>query len=1097
VNPSDAPARDNPWGRGLWLSILVFIVGLLLSLSLWQRARERGHREHQAYFEYRSRDALTRVEQRLLAYENVLRGAAGLLSTTRQVSRQEFARYVDGLNLSQHFPGIQGVGFTVLLQPKELAKHQAAIRAEGHPDYTVRPAGERALYTSIVFLEPFRDRNLRAFGYDMFSEPIRRKAMERARDTGEIAMSGKVKLVQETDRDVQAGFLMYVPVYREGEPMESIEVRRRSLLGWAYAPLRMNDLMMGVLGEAADDLGIEIFDGREPLPEQLLFDKDPSLEAEKGSPVKEELLTFGGNEWRLRLRAQPGLERRIRKEGSPLVLVFGGITSLLIALLVWSLVRGRDKAIGEERSRLENILRGTNAGTWEWNVQTGQVIFNERWAEMLGYRLIELEPLSIQTWISLAHPEDLAQSEVLLNRHFSGELDYYEHECRMKAKHGDWVWVLDRGKVMTWTPDGKPLLMAGTHQDITAAKQAERALQESEKNFRALFESMDDLIFVANPEGLLRFTNAAVTRKLGYSREALQGMHLLEMHAEAHRLEATEIFSAMVRKERESCPLPLQTQEGRLMPADTRAWGGHWDGEPCIFGISKDLSQQEAARQKFDSLFQLNPTPMAVGLGANRTFSEVNQAFLSTLGYQREDLIGRTAMELGLWVDPETPMTIRRVLQQEGRVRNLELKLRHRDGKVLTGLFYGELIDLQGELALLSVMVDISERRALEEELRLLTKEQAAILENASIGITFVKDRKQVWCNARMGQLFGYRIEDMSMMNTRDFYANPEDFARVGSEGYVAIAANQAYSVDLEMKRSDGGLFWANIRGKALDSEDPSQGSIWSFDDITARVNAERRLEELNLHLNQRVAEEVEKNRLLDQVLVAKGRQAAMGEMIGHIAHQWRQPLSALALVISNIRDTHRFGCLSEEVMEQAREDSQRLIQKMSTTINDFMNFFQEDKAHVRFSIQEQARQAMALVGASFKHNGISLDLEGLPIEVIGHPNEFSQVLLNLLANAKESILETRSEGGQVHITSERVGSWGVLRLLDNGGGIPDSAMPRIFDPYFSTKEMGTGIGLYMSKTLVERGFHGRIEARNTEGGCEFSVWIPLALEAS
>jgi PAS domain S-box-containing protein len=134
-------------------------------------------------------------------------------------------------------------------------------------------------------------------------------------------------------------------------------------------------------------------------------------------------------------------------------------------------------ALAQERQRLSNVIEGTNVGTWEWNVQTGKTVFNERWAEIIGYDLEEISPISIETWVKHTHPEDLEKSNELLEKHFKGELNYYECEIRMLHKNGNWVWVLDRGKVSSWTDDGKPILIAGTHQDITSRKQAEENLK--------------------------------------------------------------------------------------------------------------------------------------------------------------------------------------------------------------------------------------------------------------------------------------------------------------------------------------------------------------------------------------------------------------------------------------------------------------------------------------------------------------------------------------------------------------------------------------------------------------------------------------------
>lgn len=143
------------------------------------------------------------------------------------------------------------------------------------------------------------------------------------------------------------------------------------------------------------------------------------------------------------------------------------------------------KELEYQRLRLSNIIEGTHIGTWEWNVQTGEVIFNQRWAEMIGYSLDELAPASIETWLKFAHPDDLKQSEALLNDHFSGKIPYYECEARMHHKAGHWIWVLDRGRVSSWTDDGKPLMMFGTHQDISELKDREAMLIQARQQAEA------------------------------------------------------------------------------------------------------------------------------------------------------------------------------------------------------------------------------------------------------------------------------------------------------------------------------------------------------------------------------------------------------------------------------------------------------------------------------------------------------------------------------------------------------------------------------------------------------------------------------------
>ena len=177
----------------------------------------------------------------------------------------------------------------------------------------------------------------------------------------------------------------------------------------------------------------------------------------------------------------------------------------------------------EERERLAGILRGTNSGTWEWNVQSGKTVFNERWADIIGLTLDEISPTTIETWTRFCHPDDLIASSKLLERHFGGELDYYECEVRMRHKSGEWIWVLDRGRVVTWTEDGDPLMMMGTHQDINERKRAEA---ERKHLFATLFDKAPDGAFLVELTGRrlgkIVKVNETGASMLGYGRRELE-----------------------------------------------------------------------------------------------------------------------------------------------------------------------------------------------------------------------------------------------------------------------------------------------------------------------------------------------------------------------------------------------------------------------------------------------------------------------------------------------------------------------------------------------------------------------------------------------
>ena len=194
---------------------------------------------------------------------------------------------------------------------------------------------------------------------------------------------------------------------------------------------------------------------------------------------------------------------------------------------VWSFLDVTEQTLARDANlrinfRLESIIEGTHIGTWEWNIRTGDAVLNEEWANMIGYTLEELAPTSIKTWERLCYPEDLIKSVNLLERHFSGELPYYNCEFRMKHKLGHWIWILDRGRVATRTSEGEPLLMFGTHSVITERKLAEEALIASEKKANALIAAMPDMMFILNSNGVYLDFKAA-REDLSYQSESIIG----------------------------------------------------------------------------------------------------------------------------------------------------------------------------------------------------------------------------------------------------------------------------------------------------------------------------------------------------------------------------------------------------------------------------------------------------------------------------------------------------------------------------------------------------------------------------------------------
>jgi diguanylate cyclase (GGDEF)-like protein len=343
----DAPHEEKrSFSLSELLPWLVLLIAVTATYQLWQEARREAERALQTQFDYLVQDTTQRLRLRMQAYEQILRGAGGLFTASRHVTREEFHEYYEALNLGQNYPGIQGIGYALYLPPKEKEAHIAEMRTQGFPGYAIYPEDERAQYSSIVAIEPFSGRNLRAFGYDMFSHPVKRAAMERARNTGEIAISGKVTLVQEMGQDVQAGFLMYLPIYRHGTLNRTIEERRANLVGWVYAPFRMRDLMTGFNAEQYVGLDLAIYDGRETTDAALLYEgrRTVSPDAEGALYVKREVVQIRNREWTVVAVAPPGFGQEMDNDRATIMLKAGVAMSMLLTLLTWLLVAERARA---------------------------------------------------------------------------------------------------------------------------------------------------------------------------------------------------------------------------------------------------------------------------------------------------------------------------------------------------------------------------------------------------------------------------------------------------------------------------------------------------------------------------------------------------------------------------------------------------------------------------------------------------------------------------------------------------------------------------------------------------------------------------------
>lgn len=335
--------------RRILLPVFVFIVITASVFFAWRFELDSVESKAKTKFDSETEEIIDLIEKRLEVYTNVLTGGRALFLSSDNVSRSEWKSYVDSISLQEKYPGVQGMGFSLFIKPQEKESHIKSIRAEGFPEYSIRPEGERDTYTSIVYLEPFKDRNLRAFGYDMYSEPVRHEAMNRAIITGNSSLSGKVTLVQENNKDVQYGFLMYLPIYKKGTDVSSSNLRRENIYGFIYSPFRIKDFMNGIFGNKKYDIDFEVYDTEVIKSDNEMFDSDFGKFSKDSvyEPrfIEDKKINLYGHTWSIKFVSLPGFKLNSDEDVLANYILIGGLVlALLITLLVFVVVNAENAA---------------------------------------------------------------------------------------------------------------------------------------------------------------------------------------------------------------------------------------------------------------------------------------------------------------------------------------------------------------------------------------------------------------------------------------------------------------------------------------------------------------------------------------------------------------------------------------------------------------------------------------------------------------------------------------------------------------------------------------------------------------------------------
>ena len=480
VDMPSSPKRLALFFRRTYLAWLIFSLSLCLTFVAWS-ITNKSHQQHTSdLFIFKVAQTLQAIQQRMQGYEQVLRGGIGLFKSSVHVSRQEFNDYVTNLEVDKHWPGIQGIGYAVMLRPEEKNDFIDAVRLEGFDEFKVFPSGVREKYSSILYLEPFTARNQRAFGYDMYSENARHVAMDIARDNGDVAFSAKVKLVQENGEDLQNGFLMYLPLYRNGAPIENIEQRQKELIGYVYSPFRMDNLIEGILlNKKQRQINFEIYDGSTASPKDILYTPKKnnlldSYEKEfKPAFSSTRIVEFPGRNWTVKFYSTAAFESAAESNLSKLIAYAGSALSILLLIILLNIsisTRNLRAARDESQILIDRLKAGASAGIvgiWDWNVKDNILNWDAVMFSLYGIDQSVFGDL-YEVWLARVHPDDRAYVDEEMQAALKNEREY-RPEFRILWPDNSVRYIKAVSKT-SFDESGNPTRVVGVNYDITEQK---------------------------------------------------------------------------------------------------------------------------------------------------------------------------------------------------------------------------------------------------------------------------------------------------------------------------------------------------------------------------------------------------------------------------------------------------------------------------------------------------------------------------------------------------------------------------------------------------------------------------------------------------
>jgi len=760
----------------------------------------------------------------------------------------------------------------------------------------------------------------------------------------------------------------------------------------------------------------------------------------------------------------------------------------------------------DEKQKFRNIFTNAAVGLARVAADGRFIEVNDNYCSITGY---DKQKLLDMTFQEITHPDDLEKDLEFMKNVLSGEQKKYSRTKRCFKSDGSIIWVLLNVSLVR-NGKNEPDYFIFSVEDITERIEKEEEFKALSHELSLIFNnSLTGVIWVAEGR-IVQRANQRAADILGYEDpEELIGKAAVEFHISEESCSdfGARFYDVLVNKDIESIEYELKKKNGETVWVTI---SGKAIDENTPVDLSKgviwtfdDLSVKKALeskvlkeKRKFENLFRHHSAIMFIVDPENGRIMDANDAAVDFYKYSYAELTSIAIHDIN-------PMGQNEIIKRMSQVVNDEVKSfvfqhRKKDGSMVYVEAFSTQIYLEDRTLLFSVVHDITERIKDEEQIRIYQEELRVINEELEERV-IEETHKRIQREMTFQQLFDSLDFMVAMVGcdhhyiaVNSTYLNhfAKDEKDIVGHHVSEIIGVEEYKVleSIAEKAFNGETVHVERKIYSLDGEEMFIDSTFTpyyneDNEILGAIVISQNITEA-----RKLKNDLEKK---EQLMIQQSKLADMGSMIGAIAHQWKQPLNVIGLSVSLYEEEHEGDSGVEEL---AREINGQ-VAYMSETINDFRNFFQPSKRKQMFDINEAVNNVIKLLYPKMKTQNINIHLDkDIDAKAYGFKNEFMQVMMNLINNARDAVVEREPKNGIIHIDVKKNNDFVTISLKDNGGGISEELLPdKLFEQYVTSKgDKGTGIGLSMSKTIIEKYMDGVLTARNIKDGAEFTIMLPI-----